>query len=204
MSKHNTLNLDIVKRPRVLGSVAVFIVLAIAFYFAWWTPQGNKLSSINQTKQHQASEIATLHAQLLQIEIESNFVSRYGSFLTFFGNEVPVQPEQGQLVYMLGKLSNSDKVDITQITANTTSPATPPATLSTIPIAMSVSGGHSNIVKFLTDLYTMPRLITIQSIQPSPTSSANQRYDVLTKDSVPFQITITATAYFAGTTVPAA
>jgi Tfp pilus assembly protein PilO len=204
VKKLNSLNFEILKRPRVLGSIAAVVVLAIAFYFAWWAPEGNKLSAVNQTKQQQATTISSLRAQLVQIDIESNFVSRYASFLTFFGNEVPVQPEQGQLVYMLGKLSDSDKVDITQITANATNPATVPGTLSSIPLSMIVSGAHSNIVKFLADLYTMPRLITIQAINPIPAGAPRGTYNVLSRDSVPFQISITGTAYFAGTTAPAA
>jgi Tfp pilus assembly protein PilO len=202
VKKLNSLNFDVLKRPRVLGSIGAVIVLLAAFYFAWWSPEGNKLSSINTTKQKQVTQIAGLRNQLATLITESHFVNQYQNFLTFFGSEVPIQPEEGQLVYMLGKLSTSDKVDITQVSANTTVPATPPSTLSTIPITMIATGAHSNLVKFLSDLYGLPRLITIQSITPAPTAAPNATYNVLTRDAQPFQLTISGTAYFIGTAAP--
>ncbi|HET9091842.1 MAG TPA: type 4a pilus biogenesis protein PilO [Acidimicrobiales bacterium] len=203
MSKLNSVNTDVLKRPRVLGAIGAVIVLIVAFYFAWWTPETNKLASVNAQKQQQVTEIASLHAQLAQLIAEAGFVTKYQTFLTFFGSQVPVQPEQGQLVYQLGKLSNSDHVDITSVTANTTSPAVAPSTLSTIPVSLTVTGAHANVDKFLSDLYSLPRLITIQSINPTPTAAPNPAYDVLNRDNVPFTMTISGTAYFAGTVTPA-
>ncbi|MHB8243934.1 MAG: type 4a pilus biogenesis protein PilO [Acidimicrobiales bacterium] len=191
------------KRPRVLGAVGGALLLIVVFYFAWWSPQGGKLASIEAQKQAQSIQISSLQANLTQLQQDSQFVTRYQSFLTFFGSQVPVQPQQGQLISMLGRLSTSDKVDITQVTANTLVPAVAPSTLSTIPISMTVTGPHDNLLRFLSDMYSLPRLITIQSVAPTSTSTGAGA-NVLAHNSVPFSLTLTGTAYFTGTVTPAA
>ena len=198
MNKIRSANLDILKRPRVLGAIGVVVVLLIAWYFAWWSPESSKLASVQQQQVKQTQQISSLNARLQEIVREDAIVAKYRNFLTFFGSQVPVQPEQGQLVYMLGRLEKSDNVDISSINASTTSPPATGSTLSTIPISMSVSGPHNNVIKFLSDLYSLPRLITIQSVSPSPTAAPAGVYNVLGRDKVPFQLTLTGTAYFSG------
>lgn len=202
MNQLRSLNLDVVKRPRVLAAIGGILLLLIVFYFAWWSPEGHKLSSVKTQELSQATQITTLQANLRQAELESEFVSKYQTYLSFFSNQVPVLPEEGQLVYELGRLSNADGVDLTSVSADTTVAAVPPATLSTIPVSMTVTGAHDNILRFLAGIYTLPRLITIQSIQPSPTgasSGAGSSYNVLRHDSTAFSIAISGTAYFSGT-----
>jgi Tfp pilus assembly protein PilO len=197
MSRLNNANFDVVKRPKVFGAIIAVIVLAAVFYFAWWSPEGNKLSSINQTKQQEAQQISSLQAQLVTIQREVNFVTKYQSFLTFFGSELPSSPEQGPLYTMLAKLANSDKVSWTLISATTPQPPVAPSTLGTIPLTMQVGGNHANVLKFLSDLYTLPRLVTIQSVSPSPNPAPGPLYNVLNlHDQVPFSLSITGTAYF--------
>ena len=195
---------DAFKRPRVLVAIAGVIVLLIAFWFAWWTPESNKLASVNAQEQTQAAHITTLQAELIQLEHESKFVSQYQSYLAFFSTQVPIQPEEGQLVYDLGRLSNATNVDISDIAANSTAPPAAGETLSTIPVTLTATGSHVAILRFLAGLYTMPRLITLQQISPSPESPPSATYDVLRHDTEPFTITITGTAYFSGavTTTP--
>lgn len=198
MNKIRSLNLEVLKRPRVLGAVGVVLVLLIAWYFAWWSPESSKLASVQQQQTRQTQQISVLNAHLQEIIREDAIVAKYQNFLAFFGSQVPVQPEQGQLVYMLGRLEKSDNVDISSINASTTAAPTTGSTLSTIPITMSVSGPHNNVVKFLADLYSLPRLITIQSVSPSPTAAPSGTYNVLGRDKVPFQLSLTGTAYFSG------
>lgn len=206
MNQLRSINLDVVKRPRVLAAIGGILLLLIIFYFAWWSPEGQKLSSVKSQEQAQVTQIATLQANLRQTEEESEFVSKYQTYLTFFSDQVPVLPEEGQLVFELGRLSDAVGVDLTSVNADTTAAPVPPATLSTIPVTMTVTGAHERILRFLAGIYSLPRLITIQSIQPSavgagsgPTSS----YNVLRHDSVPFSITISGTAYFSGTVTTA-
>jgi Tfp pilus assembly protein PilO len=189
-------NFDVLKRPRVLIALGVIVVLAAVFYFAWWSPEGNKISATDATKQAQASQITSLRNQLALVTAEGKFVQRYETFLTFFGNEVPVQPEQGVLVDMLGRLAISDRVTITTLSDNTLNAVKPPA-FSTIPVSMTVTGPYSNVLKFLSDLYGLPRLLTIQEVQPTP-SGARGTVNILAPGSLTYTMTISGTAYYSG------
>jgi Tfp pilus assembly protein PilO len=204
MSALKSPDVSVLRRPRIMATIGVLLLVLGIWYFAWWSPEGHKLSSVQQQQLSAQQKVNSLQTTLNVIEHERAVVQKYRNFLTFFGSEVPVQPEQGQLVSMLGRLENSDGVQVASIDDSTTSPPASGTALSTVPVSISVTGPHSRVMKFLADLYGLPRLITIQSVQPSPTSGAgNGAYDVLRNDSVPFSLTISGTAYFSGT-LPAA
>ncbi|MHB1987463.1 MAG: type 4a pilus biogenesis protein PilO [Acidimicrobiales bacterium] len=202
MSQLKSANLDVLRRPRLLLTIVGTIVLAAIWYLAWWSPEGTKLASVQAQQLQAQQQVASLDATLAQIDHENQIVQKYQGFLTFFGSEVPVQPEQGQLVYMLGKLERSDNVNVTSIDVSSTAPPATGSTLSTIPITLALSGPHDNVMRFLADLYALPRLITIQSVAPSATAASKGAYDILGHDGVPFSLSLTATAYFSGHVAP--
>lgn len=199
MTKLPSINLDSVKHPRVLAAIGGVLLLILVFYLAWWSPEGSKLATVDAKKQQQATQIANLRSNLILLQHESQYVSQYQTYLTFFSSQVPVQPEEGQLVYQLGSLSIRDHVDLTEVSANSTAPATPPATLSTIPVSLVVTGSHYNVFRFLAGIYKLPRLITVQNVAPTPSAAVGVSYNVLRHDSVAFALTISGTAYFSGT-----
>ena len=204
MSRLASINTDALRRPRLLAALGALVLLAGIWYFAWWSPEGHKLASVQAQQLTAQQRVDQLQTSLNVLEHENSVVQRYRNFLTFFGSEVPVQPEQGQLVYQLGKLETADNVQLTSIDVSTTVPAATGSALSTIPVTMSVSGPHANVMKFLSDLYQLPRLITIQSVAPAPSQGAGASYNVLGHDSVPFNLSITGTAYFSGSVSPSA
>ncbi len=204
MSRLASINTDALRRPRLLAALGALVLLAGIWYFAWWSPEGHKLASVQAQQLTAQQRVDQLQTSLNVLEHENSVVQRYRNFLTFFGSEVPVQPEQGQLVYQLGKLETADNVQLTSIDVSTTVPAATGSALSTIPVTMSVSGPHANVMKFLSDLYQLPRLITLQSVAPAPSQGAGASYNVLGHDSVPFNLSITGTAYFSGSVSPSA
>lgn len=190
---------DMLKSRRTLLALGGVIVVLLAWYFLFWKPEASKLSSVHAQQATAVSQQQQLNNKLRQIIREDQFVAKYHNFLTYFDSQVPVQPEQGQLVYVLGKLQSRDHVDITTLSASSTAAPTTGTTLSTIPISMTVTGTHNNVIQFLSGLYGVSRLITVQSISPSPTAAPSPSYDVLGHDKVPFTMSISATAYFSGT-----
>lgn len=199
MTKLPSINLDTLKHPRVLAAIGGVLLLLLIFYFAWWSPEGHKLASVDAKKKQQSTQIANLRQNLVLLQHESQYVSQYQTYLTFFSSQVPVQPEEGQLVFQLGSLSIADHVDLTEVSANSTTAAVPPATLSSIPVTLTVTGSHQNVFRFLAGIYKLPRLITISNVAPTPAASVGGAYNVLRHDSVPFSLTLQGTAYFSGT-----
>jgi Tfp pilus assembly protein PilO len=203
LTSNGALSADVLKRPRVLVAIAAAVVVLIAWYFAWWSPESGKLSSVRGQEAKAKLQTQQLNAKLLEILREDRFVAKYHNFLSFFSSQVPVQPEQGQLVYQLGRLQDRDHVDITTLSASATAAPVSGVSLSTIPVSLTVTGSHDNVIRFLNGLYSMSRLLTIQSIAPSATSAPSNTYNVLGHDGVPFSLAITGTAYFSGQVVTA-
>lgn len=199
MSAVKTPSLEALKRPKMLLTLGTLLLLVGVWYFAWWSPEGHKLAAVQSQQLTEQQKVDSLQSTLALIDHETSLVQKYRNFLSFYGSEIPLQPEQGQLVFQLGNLEKSDNVQVTSIDVSTTNPAVSGSSLSTVPVTMSVSGPHSNVMKFLSDLYQLPRLMTIQTVTPSPTSGTTKGYNVLTHDSVPFSLSITGTAYFTGT-----
>ncbi len=204
MNRLNELNLDFLKRPRILISIAVVIVALIVWYFAWWSPESNKLASVKAQQTTERSTILSLDAKLAQVIRESQIVKKYSTFLATYADAVPVLPEQGQLVQEIGQLKKADGVDISSLDCSTTVAAATGSTLSTIPITLSLTGTRAQVIKFLTDLYSMKRLVTIQEVSPSPTggSGAGSSVNVLVKSNMAWSLSVQATAYFSGQITP--
>ncbi|MGO9196443.1 MAG: type 4a pilus biogenesis protein PilO [Acidimicrobiales bacterium] len=200
MNRLRSLNLDVLRRPRVLIAIGVVIAIVIGFYVGWWSPESSKLSSVVAQQNTNKTKITALTDELNRLKATNRVAARYKSYLPFFAAEIPALPEQGQLVYLIGQLEKADGVFVTSIDVSTTALPVPPSTLSTIPISLSLTGPHDDVIKFLTsltDFTTMPRLITIQSIAPSPTGAPAGVYNILGHDTVGFSLSISATAYFA-------
>ncbi len=204
MNAIRNLNLDVLKRPKILITLLVVVVAVVVWYIFVWSHEGAKLASVKNQQATESAKIVTLKQQLAAVDIESQQARKYAKYLTFFSAAVPVAPEQGQLVQMLGDLAKSDDVDISTLSVTGTAPPVAPSTLSTIPVSMSFTGTHSDVIKFVEDLYntaTMPRLLTIGTIAPSPSTSSSSKgpIDVLKlPDSTQYSVTLSATAYFSG------
>jgi Tfp pilus assembly protein PilO len=193
-----SINLEVLKRPRVLIAIGVVVVLVIAFYLAWWSPESSKLSSVDAQQVAKQQQISQLKARIAQLQLENKVVSQEKQYIGFFGAEIPPAPEQGPLVYQLGQLEKADNVFVSSIGASTTQPPAVGSSIGTIPLSLSLTGSHADVIKFLAALYKMPRLITVQSVSPSATGSApgTALYNILHIDNVPFSLSLSATAYF--------
>ncbi|MGO9560181.1 MAG: type 4a pilus biogenesis protein PilO [Acidimicrobiales bacterium] len=204
MKRLGRINFDLLKRPRVLISIGVVIVLVIAFYFAWWSPESTKLTSVDAQKVAKQLQITQLNARIATLKTENRIVAQDKKYLGFFDAEIPPLPEQGNLVYLLGQLEKADNVFVSTIGVSTVDPPSTGSSIGTIPISLSLTGSHSGCIKFLEALYKMPRLITVQSINPAATStSAGGVPNVLLVNGAPFSLTLSATAYFSQAVVAA-
>ena len=137
MNRLQSINLDIVKRPVVLISVAAVIVLAGVWWFAWMSPQGTKLSTINTNVQLLTTKDQQLLQTLKVVEHESTLESKYAGYLTTFSDAVPPTPDAPQLTTQLAALANATHVTLQSLSDDTMLPATP---VSEVPVSMTIKG----------------------------------------------------------------
>lgn len=200
MNRIRNVNLDLLKRAPVLITVGVVVVALLAWYFAWWSPEGSKLTSVDAQVSALNTKIQGQRQRILQLTQDVALVHKYRNFLTDFDTAIPSSPDQGQLTQQLYEVQQSTNVLITSLNDSGVVPPAAGSTLGTIPLQMSVTGTHAAVIQFLKDLYSkasMPRLITVQSANPSSTST-----NALQNNTAQTQLAISATAYYTAAVTP--
>ncbi len=177
---------ELIRKPLVIGSIAGVLILLIVWWFAWMQPEGHKLDGIRQQQQLDLQKVSSLQLQLAQLEAEAKVVRASSPFLKYFAAAIPSSPEAPTLVVQLYHLATQMGVKLQSVTDNSVSPA---AGYSTIPLAISVSGPHDSVFNFVKGLYSLSRLVTIQTIGLSGTGDLNASGNGL------YSASISATAY---------
>ncbi|MGH9169675.1 MAG: type 4a pilus biogenesis protein PilO [Acidimicrobiales bacterium] len=195
---------ETLRRPAVWITVAATIIVAIIWYFAWMSPEGNKLS----TEQAQESQLHTQLQQEKQVLAEyrtnQENLGTYNKLLGTFSTAVPPSEEAGPLATEIAALANSTGVDLTALgvpptaTALTNSSGTDSG-LYSVAVSIDVSGKWSQCMKFLNGIYTFPRLITVQSFSPAAVASSGPSTTIDLINPPPntvYDFTMSGTAYF--------
>lgn len=205
MNRLTSLKLDGLKRPPILISIVAVIVLLAAWYLGWMTPEASKLTTINQQEQSLTSHLQTLQLQLRTDQDHSALVAHDAKDLQAFALAVPSTAEAGPLTTQLYDLSTATGVSLTSLIDDTTVPPVAGSVIGSIPLSISVKGPHQSCLRFLSDIYKMSRLITVDAVTPTPVSSpSGAQPNVLAYDNDPYTMNIGATAYFFTTLSPAA
>lgn len=187
-----SLNLAVLKRPRVFVPVLVVVVLALVWWLAWESPENSKLASVQQqqttieaTQARLTTELALLQAEAKQVHVGLPFLKRYEQ-------AIPTTPEAPQLVTELDALALRTGVTLGSVADNTLTPPAKPGGLTTIPVSLSISGSHAQVLAFIQGLYGLPRLLTLTTVSLSVPAGGN----VLNlHESLTYGATIGAAAY---------
>ncbi len=195
MNRLQSINLDFVKRPVILISVAAVIVLAGVWWFAWMSPQGSKLSTVNANVAQLQQKYSQLQETLRVVEHESKLESKYAGYLATFSAAVPPTPDAPQLTTQLAALANETHVTLTSLSDDSVLAATP---VSEVPINITIKGSGSQCLNFLKGIYQMDRLITISAFTPTPSDSAGSgsSVNVLSPGNAGYTFALTGDAYY--------
>ncbi|MGH9304505.1 MAG: hypothetical protein ACRDZ5_08850, partial [Acidimicrobiales bacterium] len=160
MKRLSDLNLDVLRQRVVLVSVVAVLVIALIWWFAWMSPQGSKLSSVNAQASTKQQQLTALQSVLAQSQHDAVLAKKEHKYMAEFTAAVPTQPEAGPLTTQLFNLSRAAGVTMTSLSDDTTAAPAAKSVLSTIPLAISIKGPHNHCISFLKGLYRVPRLIT--------------------------------------------
>jgi type IV pilus assembly protein PilO len=185
-----TLNLDLIKRPLVYGTLIGVVLIALIWWFGWMSPEASKLSSANSQIQSDQATISSLNTQIAALKNEDQQLPKLVHYLAFFSLAIPPLPESGDLTTQLYDLSLATKTDMNSLSDATT--ADTGAGYSVIPVEIALVGSHNSVLAFLRGLYALPRLVTIQGVDLTPTAGQTLNQSSSTGG---FTATITATAY---------
>ena len=135
--KLQSLNINALKRPVVLITVAAVVIAAALWWVEWMSPEGNKLSTENSELSTLNGQLTTLKVNLAVAKSQEAKVAVYAGYLSMFEAAVPPLPEQGQLTTELSNLANATKVNLLTLSDDSSVIGTP---LGTIPLSMEVQG----------------------------------------------------------------
>lgn len=178
---------DLLRRPLVIASIAGTVALLVVWWLAWMTPESHKLNGIRQTEAQDQELVVSLRGQLATLQAEAKVVRASSPFLSRFAGAIPAAPNAPALVVDLYRLATKTGVSLQSVTDDVVSPGT--TGYSTMPVSISVSGGHDAVISFVAGIYKLPRLLTIQSFGLSGTGNVNS------PGAAPYTAAIAATAY---------
>jgi len=187
------LNLDLFKSKVVLFVTLGVIVLLIVWWFAWMAPEANKLASVNQQVATNQQKVFELNAELAALKAEKKLVLRELPYLRKVTTAIPPTEDPPGIVDSLNTLANQTSCNLLSVTPADTPSPSGTAGLSEITVSFTLSGVHSNVFSFLTNFYKMKRLMTINSVSLSP-SSTNANV-LAAGDGQQYTMTVSADAY---------
>lgn len=193
MNRFRGISLDLFKSKVVLLVTLGVIVLLIVWWFAWMSPEANKLASVNQQVTSDQSTVQSLTLELVTLKAEKKLVLKELPYLKKVTTAIPPTEDPPGIVDSLNSLAIKTNCNLLAVTpADTPSPSGTPG-LSVIDVSFSVEGTHSNVFSFLSDFYGMKRLMTINTVGLSSASAAP---NVLAAgDGQEYTLTVTAEAY---------
>lgn len=179
----------VVRRP-AFWAILVMVALLAAWWLAWMAPEAKKLSSAQQEKASDQATIANLEAKMAQLHTVAQHEAQAKRYISSFERAIPSAPNAPKLVVQIYNLATRHGLKLQSITDNAVNGSG--SSYSSIPVSLSVSGSQPGIKAFVSGLYRLQRLLTIQQIQLSGPGNGDV---VVGGGSGKYQATISATAY---------
>ena len=194
MNRLGRINLDLLKSKVVLMVTGAVIVLLIVWWFAWMTPESNKLATVQQQVTTDQGTVTQLNTELIGLKAEKKLVLKELPYLKKVTAAIPPTEDPPGIVDSLNTLANQTGCDLLSVTPSDTPSASGTVGLSVITVTLSISGPHSNVFAFLRNFYKMKRLMTINTVQLSPGSSTSANI-LAGGDGQKYGMTLSANAY---------
>src|ERR1035441_6611066 len=151
MNRLGRINLDLLKSKVVLMVTGGVIVLLIVWWFAWMTPESNKLANVQQQVTTDQGAVAQLNTELIGLKAEKKLVLKELPYLKKVTAAIPPTEDPPGIVDSLNTLANKTGCDLLSVTPSNFPSPSGTAGLSVISVAFSVTESHKNIFAFLKD-----------------------------------------------------
>ena len=201
MNRIGSINFDLLKSKVVLIVTGAVIVLLIVWWFAWMTPESNKLTAVRQQVTADQGNVTQLNLELVSLKAEKKLVLSELPYLKEVRAAIPQTEDPPGIVDSLNSLANQTGCDLLSVTPSDTPSASGTAGLSIIGVTFSVTGIHSDVFAFLNGFYKMKRLMTINSV--SLAAGGTSANILAAGDGQKYTMSITAAAYTTYSTLSA-
>lgn len=153
-------------------TAAAAAILVIAWYLVVFSPQSHKLTLAHRTYAAAEVQASGLQTQVAQLNALVRQVPKDTQELAQFSTAVPDNPRLDDAVREIQQAATAAGVSLSSL-----SPAAPTAQSSStsgtpaISVNMSVTGGYSQLMAFLSNLTKMPRTLVVTAVNISGTGN---------------------------------
>jgi Tfp pilus assembly protein PilO len=148
--------------PLLIGVATVVVGLIV--YAAWISPEGSHLAKLQAQRAQLAVQQTGLELKIAALKKEKSQLGTNCQQLTTDLTEIPGTPSVDSFLQQVTQLAvssgdpNTPSISVTQATAGAKSGVT------SVVVAMTLSGTYGQMTEFLQGLDTFPRLFTVSSI----------------------------------------
>ena len=194
------------KFPLIVGGIV--IVVLIAAYMAWISPEGSKLSQLNSHKESLTSQEQSLSAEIANLRTAGKNYHLNCTKLSTTISQIPIRPDEGQFLGQIDNLATQSGTSLPGYTINTALPnsstssstKTSSNALPALSFTLKFSGTYSEITSFLNRLDTLPRLYTVASYSlaqsNSSSGSSTGTVTIIPISAVPYTVTLVGNIYY--------
>ncbi len=170
---------DVLRSTPVLIGIVVTLVVVLIWLFAFFLPQGSKISKLDAQVQTLQQKVTQGNARIAVLKRDSQTAPKLATELAKLKQYIPATA--GVYNY-INTITATVKASGTKLSTISTSPESPAPTASSyyaIPVSLSVTGTYDQVLKLITDIYALPRLTIIPTVQISGGGVGTNRSTVL-------------------------
>jgi Tfp pilus assembly protein PilO len=165
----------------VIISIVIAAVVVILWLFAFFLPQGRKLSTLDSKRQALTDEVAAGNAKVVRLRHTFEHAGQLEAEHAKMEALVPSTPDlfksTANYTSLLSSTVAGAHMNLTSVT--TQSPAATSKALTSIPVTLDVTGSYDQLLTLITDIYAMPRLTEISSVSIKGGGPGTNRFSTL-------------------------
>jgi len=176
------------REPWVLITIGVTVVVVLVWLFAFFLPQGKKISKLDTQEQALSAQQAQLNARVAELQKTSAAQPELVALQAQFNQLVPTSPDLYPYLLSLYNAVGTSGLKLVSIGVQQ-SPPIPSATYTAIPITLSTTGTYDQTLSMIKIINNLPRLTVISALNLTGGGPGSTR-------STPLQQSFTLAIYY--------
>ncbi|MEY2565582.1 MAG: hypothetical protein QOE35_111 [Actinomycetota bacterium] len=167
------------RRTLLIGVGAALGVLLI-WYFFLWSPRGKAIDKAKQRRAAAEGQVQELQTELTRLQDAKNNEASIRAQVDELRQSIPDEPNLAQFILDTNDAATRSGIDFLSISPTPPAAATAPGgggavapagAPSQIALGMSITGGYFQVLDFVNRLTDLTRIVVIDSLSVSPSSS---------------------------------
>jgi Tfp pilus assembly protein PilO len=153
-------------------SVVASLVVLAAGWFLLISPKHSQVAGLKSDAANAETQNSQLQTKLTVLRSQQKGITAENAALAKLADKIPTTPDLPGLLRKLSASSTSANVDLTSLTPAPPTPLVSAPGISSITIAMVVTGKYFDVEQYLSDLETLDRGLLVTGITLAPTAPA--------------------------------